>query len=77
MRNIFAPMTGNSTVPKRRRHKNGTTMPLQNYINESFQIERKMIVVTVFFLILNQMEILLVQNRKENCHHDHIPFNVN
>jgi len=25
---------------------------------------------------LNQMEFHLVQNRKENCHHDHIPFNV-
>ena len=24
----------------------------------------------------NQMEFHLVQNRKENCHHDHIPFNV-
>ena len=35
-----------------------------------------MIVVTVFLSILNQMEFNLVQNRKENCHHDHIPFNV-
>ena len=35
-----------------------------------------MIVVAVFNLILNQMEIHLVQNRKENNHHDHIPFNV-
>ena len=26
--------------------------------------------------ILNQMEFYLVQNRKENCHYDHIPFNV-
>ena len=34
------------------------------------------IVVTVFLLILNQMEFHLVQNRKENCHHDYIPFNV-
>ena len=25
---------------------------------------------------LNQMEFHLVQNRKENCHHDHIPFNL-
>ena len=24
----------------------------------------------------NQMEFHLVQNRKENCHHGHIPFNV-
>ena len=30
-----------------------------------------MIVVTV-----NQMEFHLVQNLKENYHHDHIPFNV-
>ena len=29
---------------------------------------------TVFLSILNQMEFNLVQNRKENCHHDHIPF---
>ena len=35
-----------------------------------------MIVVTVFLSILNQMKFHLVQNRKENCHHDHIPFNV-
>ena len=35
-----------------------------------------MIVMPVFLSILNQMEIHLVQNRKENCHHDHIPFNV-
>ena len=26
--------------------------------------------------ILNQMEFRLVQNRKKNSHHDHIPFNV-
>ena len=37
-----------------------------------------MIAVTVFLSILNQMEFHLVQNRKENCHHDHIKiaFNV-
>ena len=32
--------------------------------------------VTVFISILNQMELHLVQNREENCHHDHIPFNM-
>ena len=32
--------------------------------------------VTVFLSILNQMECHLVQNRKDICHHDHIPFNV-
>ena len=35
-----------------------------------------MIVMTVFLSILNQMEFPLVQSRKENCHDDHIPFNV-
>ena len=35
-----------------------------------------MIVVIVFLSILNQMEFHLVQNRKENCHHDYIPFDV-
>ena len=35
-----------------------------------------MLVVIVFLSILNQMEFHLIQNRKENCHHDHIPFNV-
>ena len=28
------------------------------------------------FDFLNQMEFHLVQNRMENCHHDHIPFNL-
>ena len=32
---------------------------------------------TVFLSILNQMEFHLVQNRKENRHHDHIPFTLN
>ena len=47
----------------------------ENYISISFQIEWDMIVITVFLSILNQMEFSLVQNRKENCHHDHMPFN--
>ena len=29
-----------------------------------------------FLSILNHMDFHLVQNRKENCHHDHIPFNM-
>ena len=33
--------------------------------------------MTVFLSILNQMEFQLVQNRKKNCHHDHISFNGN
>ena len=48
----------------------------ENYTFISFHIEWDVIVVTVLLLILNQMEFHLVQNRKENCHHDHIPFNV-
>ena len=40
----------------------------------SFQIEWDMIMVTVFLSILNQMDIHLVQNRKENSHHDHTTF---
>ena len=48
----------------------------ENYISISFYFEWDMIVVTVFLSILNQMEIQLAQNRKENCHHDHIPFEV-
>ena len=48
----------------------------ENYISNSFQIERDMIVVTVFLLILNQIVIHLVQNRKKNCHYDYIPFKL-
>ena len=48
----------------------------ENYTSNSFHIEWDMIVVTAFLSILNQREFHLVQNRKENCHHDHIPFNV-
>ena len=48
----------------------------ENYILISFHIEWDMIVVTVFLSILNQTEFHLVQNRKENCHHDHIPLNM-
>ena len=51
-------------------------MHWENCISISFHIEWDMIVVTVFLSILNQMEVHLVQNRKENCHHDHIPFNM-
>ena len=44
--------------------------------NISYQIEWDMIVATVFLSILSQMDFHLVQNREENCHHNHIPFNV-
>ena len=46
----------------------------ENYV--SIHIEWDMIVVTVFLSILNHMKIHLVQNRKDNCHNDHIPFNL-
>ena len=48
----------------------------ENYTSISFHIEWDMIVVTVFLWMLNQMEFHLVQNRKENCDNDHIPFNL-
>ena len=47
-----------------------------NYVSISFHIEWDMIIVTVFLSILNRMEFHLVQNLNENCHHDHIPFNM-
>ena len=53
-----------------------TPLHWENYISISFHIEWGMIVVTVFFSILSQMEFQLVQYRKESCHHDHIPFNL-
>ena len=60
-----------------KRHSFCTQMPCwENYVSIYFQIEWDMIEVTVFLRILNQMEFNLVQNRKENCHHDHIPFNL-
>ena len=46
----------------------------RNYI--SFQMEWDVTVVTVFLSISNQMEFHLIQNWKENRHHDHIPFNL-
>ena len=52
----------------------GHTIHWENYI--SIHIEWDMIVVTVFLSILKEMEFHLVQNRKVNCHHNHIPFNV-
>ena len=33
------------------------------------------IVVTVFLLTMNQTEVRLIHNQKENCRHDHLPFN--
>ena len=55
---------------------NNSIVHSQNLILVSFQIERNAIGVTVFPLIVIQMEFYLVPNRKETCHHDHIPFNL-
>ena len=52
------------------------TLHCENYPSNSFYIEWDMIIVTVSISILNQMEFHLVQNPKENCHDDHILFNV-
>ena len=62
---------------KRARRTKWHRIHWENYISNSYHIEWDMIVVTVFLSILSQMEVYLVQNWKENCHHDHIPFNVN
>ena len=35
-----------------------------------------MIVVTVFPLTMNRMKFRLTHNQKQNCHYDHIPFNL-
>ena len=48
----------------------------KNFISISSHIEWDMIVGAVFLSILNRMESHSVQNRKGNCHHDHIPFNL-
>ena len=43
-------------------------------ISDSCQIEKNVIVVTVFLLIMSQTEFHLVPNQKENCHYDPFPF---
>ena len=48
----------------------------ENHTSILPHIERDMIAVTGLPSILNQKEFQFVQNRKENCHHDHIPFNL-
>ena len=63
-------------LPRRSCRQKAIPINWGDYIPISFQIEWDMVMVTVFLSILNQMEIHLVQNRKEHCHHDHIPFNV-
>ena len=51
-------------------------MPFEVKTYNSLQIEKNMIVVTVFLLIMNQIKFHLVHNQKENCHYDHIPLNL-
>ena len=47
---------------------------LTKEISISFPIEWNLIVVTVFHLIMNQTELHMDQNQKENCQYHHIPF---
>ena len=63
-------------ITTERRKQSKLRLNWENYISISFHSEWDMIVGTVFLSILNQMEFYLVQNRKENSHHDHIPFDV-
>ena len=72
------------TTTKNNRHNNNnnkTFPPHSNrgeiFLSDSFsKIKRKKIVVTVFLLIMNQTDLRSVHNQKENCHHDHFPFNL-
>ena len=48
----------------------------EEWIYDSLQIDRIMIVETVFLLIMNQTEFRLAYNQKENCHCDHNPFHL-
>ena len=84
--NLYARNISNFKIIVYSDRENGCrhSFPTALRISISFHIEWDMIVVTVFLSImvtvfhwiLNQMEFHLVQNRKEKCHHDHIPFNV-
>ena len=42
----------------------------------AFQNERKVIILKVFLLILNQAEFCLDNVMNENCHYGYIPFNL-
>ena len=41
-----------------------------------FQIEKNMIVAIVFVMIMSKAVFLLFHNQKENCHYDHVLFNL-
>ena len=51
-------------------------MHWEKSIFEHFQINRNMIVVTVFLLIINQKEFHLAYDQKDHKPKDHIPFNL-
>ena len=65
-----------------RRHRTGynnsgiITPRSQKHFLDSFQIQRIMIVETVFLLIMNQTKFSLVHIQKVYCHYDHIPLNL-
>ena len=48
----------------------------ETQISDSSEIESNTTVVAIFLSILNPMEFHLVKSRRENFHHDHIPFNL-
>ena len=48
-------------------------LSIQSYF---FQIQKNMIVVIVFLLIMNQTEVRLVHMLEGNCHCNHIPWNL-
>ena len=48
----------------------------QFVVYQKIRVEKQSAAIQMNLRILNQMDFHLVQNRKENYHHDHIPFNV-
>ena len=44
--------------------------------SDSLEIERNLIVVTVFLFVMNQTESNFVHKRKEYCHYGHIPLKL-
>ena len=48
----------------------------ENFFSNSLEIEKNMMVVTVFLLTMNQTEVHLIHNQKDNCHYDRILFSL-
>ena len=48
----------------------------QFVVYQKIRVEKQSAAIQMNLRILNQMDFHLVQNRKVNCHLDHIPFNV-